>query len=79
MGRMGAMGMAEEVHGGNIPMQAALHWHLQSNHSPHSPYLWFLWLSELSGRPTGSNGIANTYAKGYHVQGLGISSCGGFN
>ena len=37
MGRMGAMGMAEEVHGGNIPMQAALHWHLQSNHYPPLP------------------------------------------
>ena len=37
MGRTGAMGMATEVGEGNVSIEAALHWHLTSNHYPPLP------------------------------------------
>lgn len=37
MGRTGAMGMAEAVSDSNISLEAALHWHLTSNHYPPLP------------------------------------------
>jgi hypothetical protein len=37
MGRTGAMGMAEAVSDSNISIEAALHWHLTSNHYPPHP------------------------------------------
>lgn len=37
MGRLGALGMAEEVGEGNVSLQAAVSWHLTSNHYPPHP------------------------------------------
>ena len=37
MGRTGAMGMAEAVSDHHITLDAALHWHLTSNHYPPLP------------------------------------------
>jgi len=37
MGRMGAEAMAEQVREGALHLQAALRWHLQSNHYPPLP------------------------------------------
>lgn len=37
MGRTGAMGMAEAVSDSSITIEAALHWHLTSNHFPPHP------------------------------------------
>jgi hypothetical protein len=37
MGRMGAMFMAEQVSDHKVSLEAALHWHLTSNHYPPHP------------------------------------------
>jgi len=37
MGRMGAIGMAEQVSDSSVTLEAALHWHLTSNHFPPHP------------------------------------------
>ena len=34
MGSMNAMGVVEQVREGNVGLEAALHWHLTSNHYP---------------------------------------------
>ena len=65
MGRLGAIGFAEQVSEGNISIAAALGWHLQSNHYPPVPTVFnAVCLAAVEAANDGNDGSLITLPEG---------------